>query len=103
LNELSSQFESNEITQIIKVSDDIGTISDSLEASANGKSDGWWRVNDSVNGVSTKLNDKEKSMQIVTHNDRAICSDQESSFENDYGTATQPNAAEIDCNGDNSR
>jgi hypothetical protein len=50
LNELSRKFESNEKSLLININNDIGTTSDSLQASDNGKSVAQCRANNSVNG-----------------------------------------------------
>jgi hypothetical protein len=83
LNELSRKLESNKKSLLINTNDEIGSPTDSLEASDNGQSDDWCRVNDSVSEVSTKPNDDKKSVLTVTDDDIAICSEKESSFENE--------------------
>jgi hypothetical protein len=83
LNEFPSKFESNEKSLLIHTSDDIGTISDSLEVSNNGKSDDWCDAKNSLNELSTKSNDDKKSMRTVKHAHIAISSEKESSFENE--------------------
>jgi hypothetical protein len=62
--------------------DDIGTISDSLQASSNGKSDDGCHVNDSGNEISMKPDD-EQSRLTVTSRDVMVCSEEESSFKNE--------------------
>jgi hypothetical protein len=82
LNELSSEFESNEKLWLINTNDDIGTTPDLLEATDNNKSVDWYHANNSVNEVSAKPKNDKKSMLTLTHDEIAICSDKESSFEN---------------------
>jgi hypothetical protein len=84
LNEFSSKFESDEKSLLINTNDDIGTTSDSLQASDNGKSNDLYRATDSMNEVSMKPDDDKKSTRTVTHNETAICLKNESSFENEY-------------------
>jgi hypothetical protein len=81
LNGLSVKFESHEKSLLINTNDDIRTTSDSLQAPDNGKSDDWRRVNDSMNHVSTKLEDDKKSLRTMAPDLIAICSDKEPSFE----------------------
>jgi hypothetical protein len=61
LNELSAKFECNETSSLIGTNDDIGIISDSLQASTNGKSADWCHVNETVNEVSAKPDENKKS------------------------------------------
>jgi hypothetical protein len=81
LNGLSGKFESHEISLLINTNDDIGTTFDSLQAPENGKSDDWRHANDSMNDVSTKLDDDKKSMRTMAPDEIAICSDKEPSLE----------------------
>lgn len=82
----------------MKTYEDIGIISDSLEAFDNGRSDDWCEANESVNEVSTKPDDDKKSMPTVTYNDIAICPDKGSSLKTNNGMITFIIAAEIDFN-----
>jgi hypothetical protein len=96
LNELSNKFALNENSLLINTTDEMRTISDSLEALNNGKSNDWCRVNDTVNEVSMQPDD-EKSLRAMTDDDIAICSDKVSSFENGERNRDAANATEIDC------
>jgi hypothetical protein len=55
----------------------------------NGKSDNWYRLNESRNEVSTEPDDDNKLVLTMT-DDITICSDEKSSLENKEGTMAQP-------------
>jgi hypothetical protein len=103
LNELSRKFRSNGTALLIEITDDIGPTSDLLLASDKGKLEDSCHLNDSMNDVSTNLDDHQESLRTVTHSDIAVCSNRESSPETSNATTAQLIMAEFNCHEANPR